>query len=84
MAIWAAKWQQKGSREHLLHEHGLPVLFKTKREASAWIKERYGYIAKRKDLRTPPHSWRMPKPVEALVFEITHLKALKGKSHDNQ
>ena len=77
--IWAAKWQQHGTREHLLHDKGLPMIFKTKREAMAYIKEKYGYIAKRADLRAAPHYWRMPKPVKVLVFEITHLKALKPK-----
>lgn len=78
--IWAAKWQQKGGRENLLHENCLPVIFRTKRECQSWIKERYGYIAKRKDLRTAPHHWRMPKAVRVLVFEITNLKPLKRES----
>ncbi len=74
--IWAAKWQQHGSREHLLHENLLPKIFKTKRECQVWIKEHYGYIAKSPDLRTAPHNWRMPKPVRVWVFEYAHLKGL--------
>lgn len=76
--LWAIKWTQK-CHEHLIYRERLPVLFKTKREASLWIRKEYGYIAKRKDLRTAPHYWRMPQPVETLVFEITHLKALRKK-----
>jgi hypothetical protein len=41
----------------------LPLLFKTRREARAWIEERYSYVKTRKDLRSPPHNWRLPKAV---------------------
>lgn len=74
--IWAAQWNSL-DRKHLLREKCLPVLFKTKRECSEWIKKNYGYIATRKDLRAAPHHWRVPKPVRVLVFEITHLQQLK-------
>ena len=37
--------------------------FETRAEARAFIKEHYGYIAKRRDLRTEPHGWKMPRPV---------------------
>lgn len=39
-----------------------PLLFKTRQDARAWAKEHYGYIKYRKDLRTEPHNWRMPRP----------------------
>lgn len=45
-----------------------PVLtFKTRTAAAAFIADRYGYIAKRKDLREEPHGWRMPVPVRVRI-----------------
>ena len=44
------------------------AVFATKREAQAAIREHYGYIAKRKDLRKAPHNWRVPKPVKVDVI----------------
>lgn len=70
MSLWGAKWishSPYGSREHLLHEKCLPILFRTRREARAYIKMRYGYIATRPDLRSPPHCWRMPRAVRVSV-----------------
>lgn len=43
------------------------LTFKTKAAAAAFIADRYGYIANRKDLRGEPHGWRMPIPVRVLV-----------------
>ena len=43
------------------------LTYKTKREAAAAIKEHFGYIAKRKDLRMEPHGWRMPVPVKVII-----------------
>jgi hypothetical protein len=39
----------------------------TKREAQEYIKEKYGYIAKRKDLREEPFGWRMPTPIKVKI-----------------
>jgi hypothetical protein len=69
--LWSASWHSKnkldGITEHLLYEDCLPVLFRTQREANEWIRQKYGYIAKRKDLRAEPHGWRMPKPVQVTI-----------------
>ena len=43
------------------------LTFKTKRDAAAFIKDRYGYIAQRRDLRVEPHGWRMPIPVRVRI-----------------
>lgn len=43
------------------------LTFKTKREAAGFIKERYGYIATRPDLRREPHGWKMPAPVRVRI-----------------
>lgn len=44
------------------------LLFRTRDAARDYIKSRYGYIAKRKDLREPPHCWRMPQAVKVEVI----------------
>jgi hypothetical protein len=43
------------------------LTFKTKREATAFIRDRYGYIAKRRDLKAEPHGWKMPIPVRVRI-----------------
>jgi hypothetical protein len=43
------------------------VLFETRDEARAHIRENWGYIATRPDLRAEPHGWRMPTPVKVWV-----------------
>jgi hypothetical protein len=55
---------------HIIRENGIPPLFVTKKECNEWIKERFGYIATRSDLRKAPHGWRMPIPVEVVVQEL--------------
>jgi hypothetical protein len=68
---WAALWRSSnaldGPSEHLLFENCMPALFHTRAEARAWIKERYGYIASRSDLRAEPHGWKVPMPVRVQV-----------------
>jgi hypothetical protein len=49
-------------------EHGkVLLLFATRVQARAWIKEDRGYIAKRPDLRREPHCWRVGAPVRVTV-----------------
>ena len=79
MIRWAVLWRSKGGVdgdvERVQWGHGPsagepPVLFKTRKECREFIKTRYGYIAKRKDLRAYPHGWRMPQPVRVkLILE---------------
>lgn len=45
-------------------------LFATKAEARAHIREHWGYIATRPDLRGPPFNWRVPKPVRVNVTVV--------------
>ena len=40
------------------------VLFETRREARDFIKEKFGYMATRADLRRHPHGDLMPLPVK--------------------
>ena len=68
---WAVLWHSKsrldGDRKHLMYENRTPALFKTRREARAWIDDRVGYIRGRADLRREPHGWRVPKAVRVTV-----------------
>ena len=74
--IWALLWRSEnrldGYREHLIRDWKdpdalTPKLFRTRREARAWKKERYGYINDRPDLRREPHGWKPPKVVKVDV-----------------
>ena len=77
MVRWGAKWRSKnkldGITEHIVFDNLDPVLSHTKKGITEFIKERYGYIAKRKDLRQEPHGWRMPKPIK-LKITMTEFK----------
>ena len=46
------------------------MVFGTRREARVYIKSKYSYIAKRKDLRTEPYGWRVPKAVRVCVSVV--------------
>jgi hypothetical protein len=48
----------------------LPALFRTRREARAWIEREYGYIRRRPDLRAEPHGWRMPVAVRVEIRRV--------------
>ena len=67
--LWAAEWHScnrlDGERRHILYEDSLPKMFRTRAETRAYIKEKYGYIATRRDLCEEPHGWRMPQAVKA-------------------
>lgn len=66
---WALRWVSK-EREHLIGagwECPMTHTFKTYSEAAAFKREHYGYIAKRKDLREPPHEWRSPQIVRVKI-----------------
>jgi len=71
VCVWGLQWKSKneidGETKHIIHENLLPLLFKRKHQATIYARKRYGYIAKRKDLRADPHGWRMPKPVKLIV-----------------
>ncbi len=72
MNLWAGQWYSRnkldGITKHILYnEHCLPALFRTRRECREYIKEKYGYIKDREDLREEPHGWRLPKTVKVEV-----------------
>lgn len=71
---WAVVWRQKRTAAdptrdtHFIFESPCrQALFLTRREANAFVSRKYGYIAKREDLRRAPHFWRMPKPVRVTL-----------------
>jgi hypothetical protein len=66
-ALWYSNNHLDGITRYIIYENYIPALFNTKREVMKFIKDRYGYIAKRKDLRDEPHGWRMPKPVRVKI-----------------
>lgn len=49
------------------------MLFRTRTEARAYIRTKYGYLRERKDLQREPHGWMMPVPVK---LEIRVLEAV--------
>ena len=81
---WAVRWRNVGfsPSEHILYEDRMPVMFRTRAEARAYIDQKFGYIRTRKDLRTWPHCWRIPQPIRAKVVPdgSLFLKAKKDRS----
>jgi len=69
--LWAAEWHSKnlldGERRHIIYNNCLPALFRTRRECREFIKDKYGYIAERPDLRDEPHGWLLPQAVKVII-----------------
>jgi len=72
--LWVGQWYSHnrldGVTKHILYDNCLPVLFRTRRECREYIKEKYGYIKDRKDLREEPHGWRLPRAIKVVVSEV--------------
>ena len=70
MSFWAVEWRSRnkldGVERHLQWENELR-LYRTRREARAFINLKYGYIRYRPDLHKEPHGWRMPRAVRVKV-----------------
>lgn len=68
---WAVKWRSRnrldGITEHFMWAGTVPLLFLTRREARDYIRNLYGYIKDRPDLRAEPHGWRLPRAVKVHV-----------------
>jgi hypothetical protein len=83
---WAAEWRSvnrlDGDTRHLIHDtdhrechaQHFPLLFHTRREARAFIEEKFGYIRERPDLRSEPHGWRVPQPVLVQVLPTSAIE----------
>lgn len=65
---WAIKWHVG-----IMWDDCFPLLFLTRKECRKQILHEYGYIKNRKDLRAPPHNWRLPKAVrvKVIIEELT-------------
>ena len=75
--LWAAEWHSRnrldGVRKHIIYRDCLPALFRKRRECREFIKEEYGYIANRPDLRAEPHGWRTPQAIKVYIMaEVKH------------
>lgn len=70
---WGVLWREgkeslDGAHERIMGDYPRPChCFTSRAQARAYIKERYGYIAARPDLRKAPYGWRMPIPVRVLI-----------------
>ncbi len=67
MAKWGIEWNSKVEGKSILWKGLTPYVFATKKKATNFIRKRWGYIATRKDLRGPPHYWRMPQAVKVRI-----------------
>ena len=69
--LWAVLWRSKnrldGERSFFLRDNLVPMLFKTRAKARAFIATTYGYLHARPDLQREPHGWRMPIPVRVTI-----------------
>ena len=69
--LWAAEWHSNclldGECRHIIYENLLPVLFRTRRQCRIFIKDKYGYIAERPDLKAEPHGWRIPQAIKVKI-----------------
>lgn len=70
---WGVLWRTNaasidGTREYIVGDYPRPThCFTSRAQARAFIKERWGYIAARPDLRKAPHGWMIPIPVRVRV-----------------
>lgn len=74
--LWGCLWRSEnkldGRTEHLIYDGMcLPVLFRKRREAREYIKQKYGYIRTREDLREEPHGWMMPIVVKVKIERVS-------------
>ena len=71
--LWGLLWRSRnrldGSRENLMCENGMPLLFSIRAEARAWANYKYAYLRNRPDLRREPHGWKMPKAVRVVIHK---------------
>jgi hypothetical protein len=71
MNLWAAEWRANneldGETRRLIYDNLLPKLFPSRQKCREWIKEKYGYIKIRQDLRDEPFGWRLPVAVKVHI-----------------
>lgn len=71
---WGLTWTSEDSQNPMFADCK-PLIFQRRSEARAYAAENFGYIKKRKDLRTAPHWWRMPRPIKilGLIYEAARV-----------
>ena len=73
---WAVQWNSRngldGVSQYFVWDGrgGGPMLFRSRRLAREWIREHYGYIATRADLRREPYGWRLPRAIRVRVVLV--------------
>lgn len=65
LSAWGVEWDFDWGTS--LIWHGPLTVYRTRREARAWIEEHFGYLRHRPDLRAEPFGWRMPRAVRVTV-----------------
>lgn len=67
--MWALRMENKrpGIKPYLVHEHGYPVVFRTRQQARDYANKRFAKYKRGSYLRDWPHLWRMPRPVKVKV-----------------
>lgn len=69
--LWGVLWRSRNKRdgvtEHIIFDNCIPLMYRTRQQARDTIKQRWGHLLDRGDLRAEPHGWRMPVPVRILV-----------------
>lgn len=71
-SLWGIEWHSRnrlgGETTHLMYS-GLPLIFKTRKQAREYIRKNWGYILCRQDLKSEPHGWRLPRPVRVKIVK---------------
>lgn len=72
---WVPRWDQTnqldGHTAYLeLWDCGQLAVFRTRKACLEHIREAWGYVAKRSDLRKEPHCWRVPQAVKVTVTVV--------------
>lgn len=65
---WGLLWTFRDA-VHLDAVLGRVSLFRTREEARSFATHQYGYIRERKDLRSAPHHWQVPRAVRVTVAQ---------------
>lgn len=53
-----------GKMEYLCCRDARPVVFHTRKETHAYIRQAFGYLKRQPNLRREPYGWRMPQPIK--------------------
>lgn len=77
--FWHSKNFLHGEKISLIYNNGIPLIFRTRKEAREYADKNYGYIKVRKDLREAPFGFRMPKIVKFSHDQFVKMLGIKEK-----